>query len=75
MRGQSEHETRQATKPRRNTGEYFCITCQEKSVQSKNEECMDCYKKELYAFASLKFGRDIKPTGGFQVIKAKTESY
>lgn len=75
MKGTNKFDTREATNPKKNTREHYCETCGKTQVPVKGEECMECYKKELYAYASVKFGRDIKQTSLGQVQTARNESY
>jgi hypothetical protein len=41
---------------------HTCITCGEIQVRGREEECRDCYTKELKAFAEMKLGRDVQFT-------------
>lgn len=41
---------------------YDCITCGETRVRKMNEECRDCYTKELKAYAEMQLGREVEFT-------------
>ena len=39
-----------------------CITCGEIQVRGRDEECRDCYIKELKAYAEMQLGREVEFT-------------
>lgn len=69
----AKYEPRTTNFARRHIRDYPCVTCKTANVQAFGEECANCYNSELYAFAEMKLGREMKDKGSNQIIQAKTE--